>query len=73
MLVNISEFKTNISKYVTRVKREDILITKNGRVVARLVAEDKNPKVEALMSMRGILKGNTMTIEDAKEERLAKQ
>lgn len=73
MQVKLSDFKTNISKYVDQLKDEDILLTRNGRVVARVIAEDSNPKVAALMSMKGILKDNTMTLEQARDERLANQ
>ena len=73
MQVSISEFKTNISKYVDQLEHEDILITKNGKVIARVSAENTNPKVETLMSMKGILKGNTTTVEEARDERLARQ
>lgn len=73
MIVKLSEFKTNISKYIEQVQDEDIVITRNGEVVARLVAEQKPSKVDALMSLRGILKDNSVTLEEAREERLARQ
>lgn len=73
MQVKLSDFKTHISKYVETLKDEDILLTRNGKVIARVTAEDANPKVEALMSMKGILKGSDTTLEEAREERLERQ
>jgi prevent-host-death family protein len=38
--VPIAEFKAHCSSYVERVAQEEIVITKHGRPVARLVAEN---------------------------------
>ena len=76
MIVSISELKSNASKLVQQMQEEDgseIIITVHGKAVAKLVPLDTNPKVEALMSMKGILKGNTISLEEAKAERLARQ
>lgn len=37
--VPIAEFKANCSRYVEEASQEDIVITKHGKAVARLVAE----------------------------------
>jgi prevent-host-death family protein len=73
MMVSISELKTNASKLVQQAQDNEIIITVHGKAVAKLVALDTNPKVDALMSMKGILKGNNMTLEQAREARLARQ
>ena len=42
--VPIAEFKARFSQYVEEASQEDIVITKHGRPVARLVAECEQPK-----------------------------
>ncbi len=37
--VPIAQFKANCSRYVEEASQEDIVITKHGKAVARLVAE----------------------------------
>jgi prevent-host-death family protein len=39
MEITATEFKTNLGKYLDAVEREDVIITKNGKPVARLVGE----------------------------------
>jgi prevent-host-death family protein len=39
MEITATEFKTNLGKYLDSVEREDVIITKNGKPVARLVGE----------------------------------
>lgn len=71
MIVSATEFKTNIGKYLALVDEEDILITKNGKNVARLT-NIRDGNLSAIRSLRGVLKGADMTLEDIREERLAK-
>jgi prevent-host-death family protein len=37
MIVTATELKTNLGKYLTLAAGEDVLITKNGRGIAKLV------------------------------------
>lgn len=53
MVITATEFKTNFGHYLDLVPTEDIWVTKNGKVVVRLV----NPNVSAVDSISGILKG----------------
>jgi prevent-host-death family protein len=39
MEITATEFKTNLGKYLDTAGREDVVITKNGKAVARLVGE----------------------------------
>lgn len=71
MIVSATEFKTKIGKYLALVEEEDILITKNGKNVARLTSI-RDCKLSAIRSLRGVLKDADMTLEDIREERLAK-
>ena len=71
MIVTATEFKTNIGKYLSLADREDVVITRNGRGVAKLVGvHDGN--ASALSALRGILKDTGATRESIREERLAK-
>lgn len=67
MIVSSSEFKTNIGRYLSLVGKEDIIITRNGKRIARLIAE-KEDKIAIAKSLIGILPG-TVTKEEAKEEK----
>ncbi|EGW38419.1 type II toxin-antitoxin system prevent-host-death family antitoxin [Desulfosporosinus sp. OT] len=70
MLITATEFKTNIGKYLTLVNEEEIIITKNGKGIARL-SPLKEDKVKMAESLFGIIP-NDMTLEQAREARLKK-
>lgn len=67
MIVSSSEFKTNIGHYLSLVGKEDIIITRNGKRVARLTQE-KEDRQAIVKSLVGILP-NTVTKGDAREEK----
>jgi prevent-host-death family protein len=71
MIVTATEFKTNVSRYLALAENEEVLITKNGKSVAKLVSA-RDGKSPALRSLRGILKGADVTRESIRDERLAK-
>ncbi len=71
MVITATEFKTNISKYLAVVDNEDVLITKNGKGVAKLVSV-RDGKGSSLGSLRGIIKGADVSLESIREERLAR-
>lgn len=52
MQITATEFKLNLGHYFELVKDEDIWISKNGKIIAKLV----NPNVSAVDSISGILK-----------------
>lgn len=71
MSITATELKQNLGKYLELCGTEDILITKNGKVVAKL----SNPfteRAEAVRSLFGVLPPD-VTLEEAREERLARQ
>lgn len=72
MIVTATEFKTNIGKYLALVDTEDIIITKNGKSVAKLVNIKGSRSSSLTDSLRGIMKGANVTPESIREERLAK-
>lgn len=68
MSITATELKLNLSKYLLLSATEDIFITKNGKVVAKL----SNPfqdRVDVAKSLFGVLSGD-VTLEEAQEERL---
>ena len=71
MLVNATEFKTNIGKYLSLVDKEDVFITKNGKSVAKLTNLSEG-NMEAVRSLRGILKDTDATHDKIRAERLSK-
>lgn len=66
--ISVSELKTNAGKYVTMAQSQDILITKNGKLIARLTTA-KPDKVAAAKALFGILPSN-VNVDEAREERL---
>ena len=70
MQITATELKLNLGKYLNLVCFEDILITKNGKVAAKLV----NPNISQVDYLSGILEGKVSQDIDRhslREERLA--
>lgn len=70
MFITATELKNNLGKYLMLAANEDILITKNGKSIAKLSSIAEN-KVSAAESLFGILPADA-SIEEAREERLKK-
>ena len=71
MVVTATEFKVNFGKYLSMLASEDIFITKNGKMVAKV----SNPNISAVDAISGILAGKLPPDYDAKalrEERLGR-
>jgi prevent-host-death family protein len=68
--VTATELKNNLGKYLTMAATEDILITRNGRNVARLSIEPED-KVKIARSLFGIIPAD-ISLSDAREERLSR-
>ena len=68
MSITATELKNNLGRYLLLAAQEDVFITKNGKVIARLSApfEDRESIVDELT---GILPRD-VTVEKAREERL---
>ncbi|SDI05300.1 type II toxin-antitoxin system Phd/YefM family antitoxin [Desulfosporosinus hippei] len=71
MLITETEFTTNIEKYLSLVNHEEIIITKNGRGIAKLTSLKEDDKVETIKSFLGSL-SNDISLEQSKDERLKK-
>ncbi len=70
MSVTAAEFKKDPGKYLELSMEDDILITQDGKVIAKLV----NPNADLVAiakSLVGIIPAD-MTLEEAQEERLSK-
>jgi antitoxin (DNA-binding transcriptional repressor) of toxin-antitoxin stability system len=68
MSITATEFKQNLSKYLLMAEHEDIYITRNGKVIAKLTNPNQD-RVDLAKSLFGIIPGD-MTIEQAHKERL---
>jgi Phd_YefM. len=70
VLITATEFKNNIGKYLTLAAKEEIIITKNGKSIAKLTNTNAD-KVEVAKSLFGIIPSDA-SLEQAREERLSK-
>lgn len=70
MLITATEFKTNVGKYLTLAAKEEIIITKNGKSIAKLTHTNED-KIEVAKSLFGILPGDA-SLEQAREARLSR-
>ena len=68
MSITATELKLNLSKYLLLAETEDVFITRNGKVIAKLTNPYQN-RVDVAKSLFGILPSD-MTLEESKEERL---
>ena len=67
MSITATELKNNLGKYLMLAATEDIFITKNGKVVAKL-SNPHQDRVDMAKSLFGILPAD-ITLEKAKTER----
>jgi len=67
--VTSTEFKRNLSKYLTLVNKDEIIITRNGVPIAQISPPKERSLVNQLI---GIIPDDGYTIDDAKKERLLK-
>lgn len=70
MSITATELKLNLSKYLLLAEKEDIYITRNGKVIAKLTNPYQD-RVDMAKSLFGILPAD-ITLEEAQEERLNK-
>lgn len=70
MSITATELKNNLGKYLRLSETEDIFITKNGKVIAKLTNPYQD-RVEIAKSLFGILPKEA-NLEEAREERLGK-
>ena len=68
--ITSTELKSNFGKYLQLAQQEDILITKNGKAVAKLTSPYKD-RLALAESLFGILPAD-VTVEEAISERTQK-
>lgn len=70
MTITAAELKSNLNKYLMLTSNEDIYITQYGKVVAKLTNPYQD-RIDIAESLFGSVPA-TLTLEDAKEEKLNK-
>ena len=72
MIINATEFQNNVGKYLQLSQAEEIIITRNGKRVAKLVPleAEESPITD---SLGGILKGKEIDLEQIRHERIDKR
>lgn len=70
MSITATELKENLGKYLLLAEKEDIFITKNGKVVAKLTSPFED-RIKIAESLAGIIPAD-ITLEEAREERLSR-
>ncbi len=68
MSITATELKNNLGKYLKLAATQDIYVTRNGEVVAKL-SNPNQDRVEIARSLFGVLPDN-MTLEESRQERL---
>ena len=69
MSITATDLKMNLSKYLLLAATEDILITRNGKVVAKL-SNPNADRVAMAESLAGVIPAD-ITLEEARAERAA--
>lgn len=68
MSITATELKKNLGRYLLMAATEDVFITKNGKVVAKL-SNPNQDRVNMAKSLFGVLPQD-ITLEEAKNERI---
>lgn len=70
MNVSATELKQNLSYYLTASQTEDVFVTKNGKVIAK-ISNPFQEKTAIVKSLRGCINVDMME-DEIKEERTSK-
>ncbi|MDI3311536.1 MAG: type II toxin-antitoxin system prevent-host-death family antitoxin [Thermoanaerobacterium sp.] len=75
MIVNATEFKTRAGKYLEIVEKEEIIITRNGKEVAKLVPITKQgtPNADFLYGLLSNFENKDVTKKQIRDERINKK
>lgn len=68
MSITATELKTNLGKYLLMAATEDVLITKNGKTVAKLTSPYQD-KLDIVDSLYGSIPAD-ISLDDVRTERL---
>lgn len=70
MIINSTEFKNNVGKYLRISQSEDVIILRNGKPVSKLVSINKE-EAPLTKSLAGVLKHmGDIELDKMKEERI---
>ena len=69
MSITATELKMNLGKYLSMAETEDIYITRNGKVIAKLTNPNQD-RVDMAKSLFGIIPAD-ITLDEARKERLS--
>ena len=72
MVVSATRFKASIGHYLDNISRDDVYVTKNGKMVAKL-SDPTRDKLSILNCLVGIIPKNHISLEEAKEERIMRR
>lgn len=77
MEITLTELKRNLGKYIKMSQEEDILVTKNGKIISRITEpfsarKEKMEKQKIIKELIGSAKGKYMSLDDIRAERLKK-
>jgi antitoxin (DNA-binding transcriptional repressor) of toxin-antitoxin stability system len=70
MIITASELKAKVGRYLDTAGREDVFVTRKGKVVAK-ISNPASDKLAILDSLAGIAEGVHLTAREARSERLA--
>ena len=70
MSITATELKLNLGKYLKLAEKEDIFITRNGKVIAKLSNHNAD-RVEMAKSLLGVIPAD-ITLEEARAEKAGK-
>ena len=70
MSITATELKENLSKYLLLSEKEDVYITKNGKVIAKLTSPFKD-KLSIVEALRGVVP-DTVSLDELKAERASR-
>lgn len=72
MIVTATEFKNKVGRYLKAAQDEDVIISKNGKYIAKLTAV-KEYEYPATQNLIGVFeKAADYSIDEARKERLKK-
>ena len=66
MTITATELKTNLDKYLMLAETEDIYITKNGKMIAKL-SNSSQDRLDIAKSLFGVIPSD-VTLEESKKE-----
>ena len=78
MEITLTELKANLGKYIILSEKEDILVTKNGKIVSRLTEpfsarKEKMRKKQIAERLVGSIRSEYMSAEKIREERMMRK